>query len=205
MPRHLLLLLVLATSCLPALSRPAEDTDSERAQLRRQQHELEALHAQRLADCAKRFEVNKCRDKAMAEHRSRLKPLLERERSLDDEERANRALAQSLRSSVRQMDGVASAPAVRPARTASQPAVPKRVARSQAELEARRAEKLAKDEEQAAERIYQAQRRQAALAAHAKSVQERNARRAGTPSASLPVPTAASIAALPAASATSRH
>ncbi len=202
--------LMLALTALQASARPAEDDGSERARLRRQQHELEARHAERLAECAKRFEVNKCRDKAMAEHRASLQPLLERERSLDEELRANRALSQSLRSSVRQSGEVASAPAARSAaRAASHPAshganLGRPVVRDSAAQAARKAAQLQKDEAQAAERVRQARQRQATLEAHAKAVQERNARRTGKPAAGLPVPSAASIAALPAASAASR-
>lgn len=198
--------LMLALAALQASARPAEDDGSERARLRRQQHELEARHAERLAECAKRFEVNKCRDKAMAEHRASLQPLLERERSLDEELRANRALSQSLRSSVRQSADVASAPASRAAtRAASHSSAPApHVVRDPAAQAARKAAQLQKDEEQAAERVRQARQRQATMEARAKAVQERNARRSSKPAAGLPVPSAASIAALPAASAASR-
>lgn len=204
--RLLALSLMLVLSCVQALARPAEDDGSERARLRRQQHELEAHHAERLAECAKRFEVNKCRDKATAEHRASLQPLLERERALDEEQRTNRALSQSLRSSVRQSGEAASAPAARSAaRAASHAASPERhVVRDSAAQAARKAAQLQKDEEQAAERVRQARQRQATLEAHAKAVQERNARRSTKPAVGLPVPSAASIAALPAASAASR-
>jgi len=201
--RSLLALALLALTCLPALARPAEDEGSERARLRRQQHELEAQHAQRLAECAQRFEVNKCRQKATGDFKAGLQPLLERERILDEEARTHRALMQSLRTSVRQGDEAASGPAVRAAaHAASRTASEQRSARSKEKDDkaARKAAQLQADEQQAAERQRQARQRQLALEAHAKAVHERNARRDTKPAAGLPIPSAASIAALPAAS-----
>lgn len=198
-------LLMICLSGTQVLARPSDDDGSERARLRRQQQELEARHAERLAECAKRFEVNKCRNKALAEHRASLAPLLERERSLDEEARTNRALLQSLRTSARQSGEAASAPAARSAaRPASHVLTDRPTNRDAAALAARRAAQLQKDQDQAAERARQSRERQAALDAHAKAVQERNARRSGKPANSLPVPTAASIAALPPASSASR-
>lgn len=208
MQRSLLALpLMMALLLAQALARPSEDDGSERARLRQLQHELEARHAERLAECAKRFEVNKCRNKALAEHRASLEPLLERERSLDEEARTNRARLQSLRTSARQAGEAASAaaPAARSlARAASQVSTDRPANRDSAAQAARRAAQLQKDEGEAAERARKSRQRQAALDAHAKTVQERNALRTGKPASGLPVPSAASIAALPSAVAASR-
>lgn len=204
MLRCLLALLLIAMPCGQAFAHSSMDPASERALLRAQQQEIESLHTQRLAECAKRFEVNKCREASAAERRARLAPIIERERNLDDEARANRARTQSLRSAARQVEGPASAPVGRVAKAGGQGGASK-PAESRAERQARKAAQQQKDEEQAAERVRKTRERQAALDAHAKAVQERNARRIDKPAASLPIPTAASIAALPAASAASRR
>jgi hypothetical protein len=127
--------------------------------------------------------------------------LLERERVLDEEARGHRALIQSLRISVRQVDEAASAPAARQVtHAASRTVTEQRAARGKDDKAARKAAQLQADEQQAAERLRQARQRQLALEAHARAVNERNARRDAKPAAGLPVPSAASIAALPAAS-----
>ncbi|MDM4767402.1 hypothetical protein [Pelomonas sp. SE-A7] len=196
---RLLLIPLLMLAAGAAMSRPADPGADERAQLRQQQRELEAAHAEKLAECGKRFEVNRCRAQANAEYKQKLHPIQAREREMDEQARQHRALVQELRSSARQ-DPPAAGPGARaslPAKASSEAGL-KQVRSGQQAHAQRKVEQAEKEALQAAERARQTELRKARLAEHARDVEQRNARRDGKKGVPLPVPTAASIAALPA-------
>ena len=214
---RLMVLVSLAAGGLACASAPAD----ARAQLNVQREQIETQARQALADCEQRFDVVSCQQKAQAERRRALAPIEASLRELDQQQRRERAEQQRERQAAREREAAeavgqsASVPQVQarvgrrdepaplaPARRASSPPV------DDAKLQASRA-KAEQDAKLVAERQRQRseQRREKLAeqrAANAKRLAEQEQRRAASsakPPASLPVPTAAEMAALRASAA----
>lgn len=210
-------LLVLSSAGLAGANADAE----ERMRLNEQRAQIEVQAKQALAACEQRFDVVSCQEKARGERRRALAPIEASLRDLDQQQRRERAEQQRERQAAREREAAeavvqsASAPAVQarvgkgaepaplaPARRASSPPVDDaklRASRAKAEQDAKlAAERQRQRSEQRREKL--AEQR----AANAKRLAEQEQRRAASgakPPASLPVPTAAEMAALRASAA----
>jgi len=212
------LALMLALVCVQGMSlaqvaEPAsKDAAAEQLELRRlkqSQRQLESNYLVGVADCQRKFAVNDCIEQLRLQHQAQLRPLKQREDEIEAQLRRARAQAQRERVLQRQQEFASEeterhsqallrpeAPTVPPA--AASAAVRKLGKASPgagAQLKQQQAEQTAK--RHASQRAEQ----ERILQAHQRDVKQRQEQRKKALAPPLPVPSAAEIAALRAASA----
>jgi hypothetical protein len=188
--------LLLALSCGAQAAEPASAL-AERERIQRERAAVEARYEQTEADCRKRFAVSGCLAQAQAQRREALAALRQSELTLDDARRKAEAEENERRLAAKRAEALARPPPQ--PRAASAPLAAATIASSPVPSErARRLSKTSDDAAEAAARVVAQQRRASEAAAHRKEVEQRNAERAarGKQSTPLPVPSAASVAAI---------
>ena len=190
--------------CLAAGAARADEppeAQAERQRIAAERAAVEADAARAEAECRTRFAVSGCVADVQAQRRAALVPLRERELALDEAKRKAAAQERALRLEAKRAQAASAAPP---------PADSTRV-RSRAPASAapagereRKRSKTADDAAEAAQRAAERQQRLDEAAAHRQEVEQRNAASAarGKKAQPLPVPSAASVAAI--ASAASR-
>lgn len=187
----------------------AHATESPEAQVERQTIKTQraAANAQLKkaeAECRQRFVVSSCINEAQAQHREAMSALRMRELTLDEAKRKAEAEENERRLQAKRAEAASRPPPV--PRAASAPKASAAASAASAPLAGDRVRKRSKtgdDATAAAERVAAQQRRAAEAAAHRQEVEQRNAERAarGKKTTPLPVPSAASVAAIASAPA----
>lgn len=198
MRRSLVCATLVGLQCLGAtLARADEPPEAlaERQRIAAERAAVEADAAQAEAECRTRFAVSGCVADVQARRRAALAPLRERELALDDAKRKAAAQQSAQRIEAKRAEA-ASAPPPQPASASVRARAPASAA--QAGARQRKPSKTADDAAEAAQRAAEQQQRLSEAAAHRQDVERRNAERAarGKKSQPLPVPSAASVAAI---------
>lgn len=182
-----------------ALADAPPEPRAERQRIAAERAAVEADAARAEAECRTRFAVSGCVAEVQARRRAALAPLRERELVLDDAERKAASLERAQRLEAKRAEAASAPP------TAASASVRTRapVGAAQAGPRERKPSKTADDAAEAAQRAAERQQRLSDAAAHRQEVEQRNAERAarGKKSPPLPVPSAASVAAIASAPA----
>jgi len=212
LPLMLALVLAQGLSRAEAAEPASPGNATEQAELRRlkqSQDRLESAYLVAVADCHRKFAVNDCIEQLRLQHQAQLRPLKQREDEIEAQLRSARAQAQRERVQQRQQEFAAeeaerrSQALLRPEAPAAPPAAASAAARklgkaspgAGAQLKQQQAEQTAK--RHASQRAEQ----ERILQAHQRDVKQRQEQRKKALAPSLPLPSAAEIAALRAASA----
>lgn len=186
-----------------ALAVEAASDAAQRQQIKSERGAAEARFKQAEADCNKRFAVSSCVAEAQAQRREAVNGLRIRELTLDEAKRKADAEDSARRVQAKQ-DEAASRPLPVPRAASAPPGVAASAANGRAGSERVRARSKTADEATAAAARVAAQQRRAMEAeVHRQDVEKRDAERLarGKKSTPLPVPTAASVAAVASAPA----
>ncbi|MCV2440475.1 hypothetical protein LNV28_19460 [Paucibacter sp. DJ2R-2] len=212
LPLMLALFLARGMSLAQAAEPASPGNATEQAELRRlkqSQDRLESAYLVAVADCHRKFAVNDCIEQLRLQHQAQLRPLKQREDEIEAQLRSARAQAQRERVQQRQQEFAAeeaerrSQALLRPEASAAPPAAASAAVRklgkaspgAGAQLKQQQAEQTAK--RHASQRAEQ----ERILQAHQRDVKQRQEQRKKALAPPLPVPSAAEIAALRAASA----
>lgn len=215
----LVLMLALVWAQGMSLAQAAEPASTgvaaEQAELRRlkqSQRQLESAYLVGVADCQRKFAVNDCIVQLRLQHHAQLRPLKQREDEIEARLRRERAQAQRDRVLQRQQEFAVAeaerrseallkpeAPAAQPVLTAASAAAARKLGKSSpgagAQAKQQQAELTAK------RHALQRAEQERSMLAHQRDVKQRQEQRKKALAPPLPVPSAAEIAALRAASA----